>query len=644
MKRLLLSLFLFGSILAACRPQFTTRPPEVSPTASATAATRPTPSPTDTPPSSLTICAAQLPESLFPYNGLRSPTKTNLLALIYEAPLESVGEALAPAILDRIPSLENEGLRLEAVTVHRGQTVVDAEGNLAVFQPGLAVRPSGCHGMECVILWDGETPLTMDRMVLDFKLKDELTWSDGEPVTAEDSVFSFDLASASEPHGLHWAVDRTDAYQALDEKMVQWVGRPGFTTDDYGHFFWRPLPAHLFKGENLRDDPASLETLAQSPLSYGPFQIQSREPGSIRLQSNPYYYRAGEGLPLLDELVFRMVEGGREAALQALQDGECDILDGSFGWENDLALLTEIEAEGRIIAQAQTGEAWWQLVFGIYPAAYDDLYNPALGDRPNFFGDPKVRRAIAACLDREGMRSRALGEWGQLWPSFLPPEESRLSPEEGILFNPEQASADLEAAGWLDMDDDPATPRMAILIPEIPVGTEFRLQLLTDTTQFQQDMAAIIQESLGVCGISVAVEALPSEELYAPGPEGPLFGRRFDLALIAWGADPALDCQLYLDQAIPSEENQWVGTNISGFAQPDYDRACAAAGLALADERLNAERQAEQAFLTQLPAIPLFSPPQMMVFSSSLCMDERLTNGKGFINVVTRLTGDKNCP
>ncbi len=55
-------------------------------------------------------------------------------------------------------------------------------------------------------------------------------------------------------------------------------------------------------------------------------------------------------------------------------------------------------------------------------------------------------------------------------------------------------------------------------------------------------MAASIQESLGQCGIDVAVTALPADELYAPGPEGLVFGRQFDLTLIAWQAMPDLDC------------------------------------------------------------------------------------------------------
>jgi peptide/nickel transport system substrate-binding protein len=644
MKRLLLFIILFGLALAACRPQTETPTPGISQTIQPTATTYPTPSQTPDPPRTLTVCVAQMPETLFPYDGLNSWPKTNLLTILYEAPYEIVRETVLPVILDRAPSLANGDLRLEPVNVQRGQTVVDAEGDLAVFQPGLAVRPSGCHEADCALVWDGESQLQMDQMVVDYHLREDLAWSDGVPVTAVDSVFSFQLAIDSDAPGLHWAEDRTENYQALGSDTLQWTGRPGFSTWDLSRFFWRPLAAHLFDGDISWSEIANSEKLTRTPLSYGPFQIKSWDGGGILLIPNPHYHQASEGLPLLDKVVFRQVEGGREAAIKGLQAGECDVLDVSFGWENDLALLTEITANGSAEVHTQTGGAWWQLVFGINQAAYDDGYNPALGDRPDYFGDPLVRKAIAACLDREAMRTRALGEWGQLWSSFLPPEETRLSPEERIIYNPEQASADLEAAGWLDMDSDPATSRIAVNLPEVPPGTEFRLELLVDTTQFQQDMGAFIQESLAACGIGVTVEALPSEQLYAPGPNGPLFGRQFDLALIAWEASPMLDCRLYLNQAIPTSDNQWVGTNISGLDQQDYDLACAAAGLAAEDNWPATARQAELVFINHLPVIPLFSPPQATVYSSALCVEELLTAGNEFFNRIERITGDKNCP
>ncbi len=89
-----------------------------------------------------------------------------------------------------------------------------------------------------------------------------------------------------------------------------------------------------------------------------------------------------------------------------------------------------------------------------------------------------------------------------------------------------------------------------------------------------------MQSSLGECGIEVTSVTLPASQLYAPGPEGLLFGRQFDLALIGWAPLSQVDCALYESGQIPSLNNQWVGTNIAGWSEAAYDEACNRAALA----------------------------------------------------------------
>jgi peptide/nickel transport system substrate-binding protein len=82
-------------------------------------------------------------------------------------------------------------------------------------------------------------------------------------------------------------------------------------------------------------------------------------------------------------------------------------------------------------------------------------------------------------------------------------------------------------------------------VPGVPTGTGFNITLLTDTSDTQQFVAGVIEESLGQCGIGVTTVALPIEQLYAPGPDGLVFGRQFDLTLIAWQPMPDLDWNEY---------------------------------------------------------------------------------------------------
>jgi hypothetical protein len=94
---------------------------------------------------------------------------------------------------------------------------------------------------------------------------------------------------------------------------------------------------------------------------------------------------------------------------------------------------------------------------------------------------------------------------------------------------------------------------------------------------------------------------------------------------------------------MPSSENRWVGTNIAGLNDQNYDHACSSAALALPGELESSLLNAETAYLDVLPAVPLFSTPRVMVTTTSVCLNE-----EGFSTEVDfyRLLNEigENCP
>jgi len=506
------------------------------------------------------------------------------------------------------------------------------------------LRPSGCREGECVITWDSETPIEMDQMSVVFHLDEKLTWSDGTPLTASDSVFSFRLANDPQAPGLGWVEMRTQSYQALNAHTIQWVGIPGFSTAALEHLFWRPLPAHRFEVTARWEDVVNDAFTATAPLSYGPFILMEYDSDHMRFEPNPYYFRSGEGYPYLDEVIFRVVPGGAESAWGMLQSGACDLLDSSFKMGGQPEMIAEIQADQRFDLLVQGGDAWTQLIFGIQPASYDDGLAPDSNDRPDFFGEVSTRQAIAACLDREAMLAATLGNLGEIWQSFLPPDQSQLDEDEYIAYDPVEGQALLEMVGWVDHDQNPETPRQAAGITGVPGGAALAVELLINDSPYHQDLATIIQDSLARCGIAVTINAMPAQALYAPGPEGPVFGRNFDLVLLSWQGSIALDCQLYHLLRVPSPDNQWIGTNVAGFVDENYDSACILAELALPDERADALLEAENTFLAVLPSVPIFAQPQVMALDAGDCACETINCGFAFFNGLESWTGDKNCP
>ena len=632
-RRLSIFAFLLMVSLSACQTS-SASPTQIGVTDTPVVPT-PTFSPTPEPVKELTICTTAIPDDLFLYSGQRSAARSAILAMIQDDLFNE-----GAGILSEIPSQANGGLRLQPVSVEGGQTVVDARGELVVLKAGVSVRPSGCRDASCTLTWDGGSALQMDEMVLTFHLVESLTWSDGVPVTAADSVFSFQLAGSSDAPGLKWAERRTASYTADDERTLTWIGRPGFTTSQVDEFFWTPLPSHAADGSA----PADLPQFATNPLSYGPFSIESFSGDSVHLIRNPYYYRLDEGLPLLDEITVQAIGSDRAAAVSALQSGACDVLDASFGLENDLDTVTALQADPAYGVLATSTGSWEQLVLGIIPASYDDYFNPLYGDRPNFFGDVRTRQAIAMCLDRETMLGAGLSAVTNLRPSFVSETESLLPEDTGLVYDPSSAMTLLEAAGWRDHDLDPATPLQAWEVAGVPTGTSFSVTLLTDTSTSQKSLAESIQDSLGRCGVDVAVTALPAAELYAPGPGGAVFGRQFDLTLIAWQPMPDLDCKYYQSWQIPAADNQWIGTNIAGLADETYDQVCSAAALALPEEYESALRSAEERFVETSAAVPLFSLTQVIAFSSEGCNEKSILNQDDFFGFLEYYDVSGQCP
>jgi len=589
------------AFLAGCNFQATALPSPTEtedwqPTSTSTSTATPPP------PKVLNICIAEEPVSLYRYSGQNNRASESIFAALYDGPFTWDAEqgTYAPSILSQYPSLENGLISLNPIAVEPGDLVVDATGEVVVFKPGVLVRPAGCQESACAVEWESGA-FSMDQMSITYILLPDLQWSDGEALLAEDVVFSYTLAQQANLPADAWALERTISFQAQDDQAIRWQGLPGFTTGNLRAFFWMPLPAHLLaslEAEQVAAAPAA----AQTPPGWGAYRLVSWEPGkALHLEKNPYYFAADSGLPAFDLLDFLIIPDVNQA-VQMLSTGECDLLDYSYRLENlDKAALESLAQTADL--HIEFLESFEQLVFGIIPAAYDDGYSVWAGDRPDYFGDLRVRQAVAACLQPTALANAVLSE--KLLAELLPQWQDWTA---GL-----DAEALLDQAGWIDADGDPTTPRLAQGVNGVHDTTPLSLNLVTGKAELDQQIGALITARLGDCGIEVHWQSLPTAELYAPGPEGVLFGRQFDLALLSWqtgGLDP---CRLYLSKAVPSADNAWIGTNLAGWADPAFDLACGEKQMRLDPHEA---QDAWELLKATLPAVPLLPPP--VVWASSL--------------------------
>jgi peptide/nickel transport system substrate-binding protein len=547
----------------------------------------------------LIVCMAQEPSSLYVYGGSML-VQTAVMHAIFENNFTTLGFDYQAQGVEKLPSLADGDAVLNSVEVVGGEMVVDATGTVITLTEGVEVINSAGE----TVAFDG-TPVMMDQLVVDFTLKPRV-WSDGEPVKASDSVYSFNVAAHPDTPASKFSVERTASYEATGDLTLQWTGVPGFRDSTYFLRMWTPLPEHLW-GELSPAEMVDAEQVARAPIGDGAFALVEWRPGeSIYLERNENYYRAAEGLPYLDSVTYKFVPDTNTLVAQLIS-GECDIATQDGGMDSLSPFLKQAEANGLIIPYFTTGTVYEHLDFNVNP------YGEYADSRPDWFEDVRVRQAMTMCVNRQSLVDTILYGESEVIHTYIPsihplyPEDITEWP-----YDVEAANALLDEVGFVDGDGDG--------IREYTDGTPFAITLGTTAgNEMRQKSTQIIQSNFKDCGINAELYYLPSSEWFADGPDGPLFGRRYDLGLFAWltGVEPA--CNLYLSSEIPgpAEETNpftgqpytgWGASNNTGWSSPEFDAVCQAAlgSLPGTPEYEENHKEAQRIFAENVPIIPLF--------------------------------------
>jgi len=397
-----------------------------------------------------------------------------------------------------------------------------------------------------------------------------------------------------------------------------------------------------------------VEEVNRSPLGWGAYVMDEWQPGAfIRLQKNPYYFRADEGLPLTDIITFKFLANAEQDIILLAAESECDIVSPTALNLRDVIYLTENVQNTDFSLEALQPTEIEMLAIGIKPYAYDDYYYPYGVDRPDIFGDNRTRQAIAHCMDRDMIRNKLLGGAVEVPDSILSADQHLL---DGVSltpypYDPTLGISLLEQVGWNDLDLNPETPLTAVNVYNVPQGTEFEVGLLISESPLRGEIAAEIAAGLANCGVKVNISQMPASELYQPGPDGLIFGRQFDLALLSWKTSGRFDCGLFITSEIPTDVNYWMGektggANYYGFSNPSYDETCAlnAQGGLDAAVSIQAQRNALQILNNELPFIPVYLHPASFLKGANVCgFNENVDQKNEFLIDIENLQAGNTC-
>jgi peptide/nickel transport system substrate-binding protein len=606
-KKLLPALIIIVFLLLACQLPFAASTPTANPSQVPAPELTPTPAV-----SALTVCLGEEPNTLYPFGG-PNEAALSVLAAIDDGPIDTLSYNYQPVILQKLPSLADGDAQIVPVSVKAGSKIVDADGNLTSLSTGMHVRPASCRTDGCVITYDGVTPLQMDQMIVTFKLRPDITWSDGTPLTADDSVYAYQLAANQNTPVSKFLIDRTQSYEAADPATLEWWSIPGYFDPSFMTNFWTPAPKHVWSQFTAAELP-QIDVAARAPMGWGPYMMQEWIAGDhITLTKNPYYFRTVQGYPKFDELIFRFISDP-DAAISELAAGRCDILDPSVHLDTQVALLQQMQQSREVRVTFAQGPAIEWLSLGIQPASYDDGYNTAKGDRQDILADPRTRQAIALCLNRQQVVDTVLYGQSSVPLSFVPADHPLYNASvASYKFDTTAGIQLLEQVGWKDLDGNPATPMKAVSVKNVAAGTSLKLDYYSTPSLQRRQTAEILSQSLAQCGIGVNVQYYDQNELYTSGPVGPLFGRHFDLAEYGLATDSTEPpCDWFTSSEIPNAINNWVGTNVTGYHS---------ARLALPGEQSYTDyyHQVQAIFAADLPAIPLYYRLKVAAARADVC-------------------------
>lgn len=586
----------------------------------------------------ITICLGGEPESLYLYSADSQAAK-DILQAIYDGPIDIVNGKPLPVIIEKIPSFEDGSAYFSSVSMTIGDEVINAAGDLVPLQAGVQVFPAGCTSPQCAVKWDGASQLQMDFITAAFKLKPGLTWSDGQPLAASDSVYSFNLASDPATPVDKELSEKTASYFAIDDRSVQWISKPGMVTDAFERFFWIPLPEHAWRKFSA-SEMLSADEVNRKPIGWGAYKVEEWIDGqSLRLSKNPYYFRAGEALPYFDELIFKFIGPYGDTALSNLKfdrapfqqfnydlgnfekeisEKGCDLAAATSDMRDQLPILNILlnYFQDPAIKIIKTASFEDQLLFFNFRKDSANSANPLL--------NLKVRKAINQCLNRSKViNDLSFGIYDLPDGNLITSKELASKNKAGDPYDPESGKALLDQAGWKDEDNNPDTPRISAGIPGESDGRELSFRLLVEDITDNLKSSEIFKASLSECGIGINIKAVPSEIFWNAAHIDSIFQGNYDLAHLSWAAPLTNPCPLFSSRSIPSIENKYYGINFSGFRNEDFNQACDQFEIThLKTDRKALLEQMGSILSKDLPIVSLYRYSKLMIAQKDFCDED----------------------
>ncbi len=392
------------------------------------------------------------------------------------------------------------------------------------------------------------------RMETTYKLRPNLIWHDGKPLTADDFLFAYSLYTASELADVFGPTpqDKMDGVAAPDPRTL--VIRWRLPYPEAGSIVveeLEPLPRHILEPayQAVQQDPAAREAFAglrfwtQDYVGAGPFKLESWVPGS-HLEGSAFDGHA-LGRPRIERIMVRMV-GDENAVLTNVLAGGVDFTgQTSLRFEHALVLQRDWVPAGKGNVILERG----------FPRMYLVQMRPEFAEHAGQL-DVRIRRALAYGIDRQALNDALFDGQGFMSETFVPTASPYFAEVDRTVtkypYDPRRAEQAMAEAGYTK-DREGFFANAA--------GQQFHTDLRVGPgIEFERGQAILV-DTWRRAGFQM------SSSLNARSPDTQ---SRHNFPGIAFrSGDPE---RVPLSSEIGTAQNRWFGENRGGYASREYDR------------------------------------------------------------------------
>lgn len=452
---------------------------------------------------------------------------------------------------------------------HLSNGFKDAEASRLTLEPLASYDNAG----QLVLFLAAEEPtldnggVSADGRSVTWKLKQGVKWSDGEPFTAADVVFTYDFLTNPDTGAISAGTYTIiESVEAIDDYTVKVTFKE--VNPAWGNVFVGTegmiLPKHEyadFVGAKSREAPANL-----LPVGTGPFRVTEFKPGDVVLyEANPNYREARAGKPFFQRIELKGGGDATSAARAVLQTGDADF---AYNLQVEAPVLDPLEAAGQGAVVANFGSLVERILLN-----FSDPRTEVEGERSSaksshpFLSDKRVRQALNLAIDRDSIATQLYGKTGKPTANFLVSPASFNSSNTRYKFDLAEAAVLLDQAAWKDTNGNGTRDQN---------GVEMQILFQTSVNPLRQKTQEIVKQAFQSIGIGVELKSIDASIFFSGDPANPDSSNHFyaDLQLFTTGntnPDPGAYMKTYLCSEMAQKANNWSKENLSRYCNPAFD-------------------------------------------------------------------------